>query len=78
MTGYLTKRGEPDGNRYNLVVPNQEIRNIITDHILKLFKEDVAKDGTMASAFCEAVREELRSVFQAGGANEDHEICHRL
>jgi len=55
MTGYLTKRGEPDGNRYNLVVPNQEIRNIITDHILKLFKEDVAKDGTMASAFCEAL-----------------------
>lgn len=55
MTGYLTKRGEPDGTRYNLVVPNQEIRNIITDHILKLFKEDVAKDGTMASAFCEAL-----------------------
>lgn len=33
MTGYLTKRGEPDGTRYNLVVPNQEIRSIITGHM---------------------------------------------
>ena len=34
MTGYLTQRGEPDGNRYDLAIPNQEIRNIITEHIL--------------------------------------------
>lgn len=64
MTGYLTKRGEPDGNRYNLVVPNQEIRNIITDHILKLFKADVAKDGTMASAFCEALLDGKADVLE--------------
>ncbi len=41
MTGYLTQRGEPVGNLYNLAVPNQEIRNIITEHILKSFKEDI-------------------------------------
>ena len=35
MTGYLTQRGEPEGNRYNLVIPNQEIRNIITEHIMR-------------------------------------------
>lgn len=64
MTGYLTKRGEPDGNRYNLVVPNQEIRNIITDHILKLFKEDVAKDGTMAAVFCEALLDGKADVLE--------------
>lgn len=44
MTGYLTQRGKTDGNRYNLVIPNREIRNIITEHILTLFKEQVAKD----------------------------------
>ena len=26
MTGYLTWRGEPDGKRYRLVIPNREIR----------------------------------------------------
>lgn len=55
MTGYLTQRGEPDGNRYNLVIPNREIRNIMTDHILKLFKDDVEKDGEMVNRFCNAL-----------------------
>lgn len=45
MTGYLTLRGKPEGNRYKLVIPNQEIRNIITEHILILFEEQVQKDG---------------------------------
>lgn len=55
MTGYLTTRGEPDGNRYNLVIPNREIRNIITNHILKLFKENVAHDGKTVNEFCNAL-----------------------
>ena len=38
MTGYLTQRGEPEGKRYNLVVPNLEIRNIIVSHVLLLFQ----------------------------------------
>lgn len=57
MTGYLTQRGEADGNRYNLAVPNREIRNIMTEHIRKLFKEHVAKDGAMVNAFCRALFE---------------------
>ena len=57
MTGYLTQRGEPNGNRFNLVIPNREIRNIITDHILKLFKDDVEKDGEMVGRFCDALLE---------------------
>ena len=57
MTGYLTQRGEPVGNLYNLAVPNQEIRNIITEHILKSFKEDIGKDGEMVTAFCTALAE---------------------
>ena len=55
MTGYLTQRGEPNGNRYNLVIPNREVRNIITERIMKLFKDDVAKDGEMVNNFCNAL-----------------------
>lgn len=55
MTGYLTQRGEPSGNRYNLVIPNREIRNIITNHILKIFKENVKDDGKTVSDLCDAL-----------------------
>lgn len=55
MTGYLTQRGKADGNRYNLAIPNREIRNIITEHILILFKENVEKDGNMLNDFCNAL-----------------------
>ena len=53
MTGYLTQRGEPSGNRYNLVIPNREIRNI--NHILKMFKENVKDDGKTVSDLCDAL-----------------------
>lgn len=55
VTGYLTQRGEPSGNRYNLVIPNREIRNIITNHILKMFKENVKDDGKTVSDLCDAL-----------------------
>lgn len=55
MTGYLTQRGEPSGNRYNLVIPNRKIRNIITNHILKMFKENVKDDGKTVSDLCDAL-----------------------
>lgn len=55
MTGYLTQRGEPDGDRYNLVIPNREIRNIITSHILKMFKESIKDDGKTVGEFCDAL-----------------------
>ena len=37
------------------VVPNQEIRNIITEHILMRFRENVVRDGAMAEKFCRAL-----------------------
>ena len=55
MTGYLTQRGRADGNRYNLVIPNREVRNIVTEHIMNLFKADIAKDGEMVNNFCNAL-----------------------
>lgn len=57
MTGYLTQRGEAEDNRYNLVIPNREIRNIMTEHIMKMFKSDVSKDGAMVDSFCNALSE---------------------
>ena len=57
MTGYLTQRGCEDDGRYRLVIPNREIRNIVTDHILSLFQDEVKKDGQMANAFCLALME---------------------
>ncbi len=56
MTGYLTQRGEPDGNRYELAIPNREIRNIITEHILKRFRQSLSQDGTMLENFCNALQ----------------------
>ncbi|MDO4293192.1 MAG: AAA family ATPase [Eubacteriales bacterium] len=55
MTGYLTQRGEPDGDRYNLVIPNREVQDIVTRHILTLFKRTIAGDGKMLEAFCGAL-----------------------
>lgn len=67
MTGYLTQRGEPDGDRYNLVIPNREIRNIITNHILKMFKESIKDDGKTVGDFCDALLkqnpEKVESIF---------------
>ena len=57
MTGYLTQRGSEDDGRYRLVIPNREIRNIVTDNILCLFQDEVKIDGQMANAFCQALME---------------------
>ncbi len=55
-TGYLTQRGEPEGKRYHLAIPNQEIRNIFTEQIMELFRSDVANDGETLNAFCAALQ----------------------
>ncbi|MDY3920140.1 MAG: AAA family ATPase [Candidatus Limivivens sp.] len=55
ITGYLTQRGDSNGNRYNLAVPNREIRNIMTEHILAMFKKCIAQDGKMVNDFCNAL-----------------------
>ena len=55
MTGYLTQRGKEGDGRYCLAVPNREIRNIITEQILKMFRNTVKEDGQMAEHFCTAL-----------------------
>ena len=53
-TGYLTKRRETDANTYELVIPNQEIREIFKKQILSWFQEEARKDAPTLDAFCDA------------------------
>lgn len=55
-TGYLTQRGKPEGNRFQLAIPNMEIRNIFTAQIMDFFKENVPKNGDALREFCEALK----------------------
>ncbi len=78
MTGYLTQRDEPEGKRYNLVVPNLEIRNIIVSHVLLLFQRKVEEDGKLSRAFARLLKEEkmkrlnsfLMSIWRRPSASE--------
>lgn len=55
MAGYLTHKGRVDTKRFRLSVPNREIRNIITEQVLALFKQNVEKDGQLLNDFCTAL-----------------------
>lgn len=61
-TGYLTQQGEPDGDIFSLVIPNQEVRKIFTKQITDWFRDTAKKDGEALNAFCEA--------FENGDADE--------
>ncbi|MCD8108780.1 MAG: ATP-binding protein [Clostridiales bacterium] len=54
-TGYLTLNAKPSDDNYRLQIPNREIRNIFTQQIMTLFKEDVRKDGKRLREFCDAL-----------------------
>ena len=55
-TGYLTQRGEPEGNRIRLSIPNREIKNIFEEQITEWFQTTARKDGTSLDAFCESFK----------------------
>lgn len=55
-TGYLTQKGKPEDNRFQLAIPNMEIRNIFTTQIMDFFKENVPKNRAALSEFCEALK----------------------
>ena len=54
-TGYLTQRGHLDGKCYQLAIPNMEIRNIFTEQIMAMFKENTKRDGEKLQEFCDAL-----------------------
>lgn len=56
MTGYLTQKGERNGSRFSLAIPNREIHSIFTTQIMELFRENVRKDGERVNRFCEALK----------------------
>ncbi len=56
-TGYLTKSGDTDEDGVNLVIPNMEVRQIFTDSLLALFREDVQKDSALLNSFCAALQD---------------------
>lgn len=53
-TGYLTKRGEAEGNVHELAIPNREIREIFEEQIQEWFQEEMQKDQIKLDAFCKA------------------------
>ena len=55
-TGYLTKRGEPDGKKLKLAIPNTEVRNIFIEQISEWFQDTARKDGATLDAFCDAFK----------------------
>lgn len=55
-TGYLTLRGQADRKRFYLAIPNLEIREIYTEQIMELFKENIKKNGDSVNAFCDALQ----------------------
>ena len=56
-TGYLTQRGRAEGNRFRLVIPNMEIRNIYTSQIMNWLKANIAKDGETLGLLCDALQQ---------------------
>ena len=69
MTGYLTLRGEADGDTCQLAIPNQEIRKIFIDQILEWFQEEARRDTPKLDTFCAAFpkgdTETIENLFNA-------------
>lgn len=55
-TGYLTQRGESEGNLRQLAIPNREIHNIFMTQIREWVQVKVREDSSRLNAFCEAFR----------------------
>lgn len=55
-TGYLTQRGKPERKQFYLAIPNREIREIFTDQIMELFKENIRRNGEAVGSFCDALK----------------------
>lgn len=53
-TGYLTHRGRAEGNRYELVIPNREIRELFISQIREWFRETTRADVPRIEKFCAA------------------------
>jgi hypothetical protein len=53
-TGYLTQRKCIDGRRYELAIPNLEVKDLFITEIEQWFKDTSKKDNDTIKKFCEA------------------------
>jgi hypothetical protein len=53
-TGYLTYRQQMEDQRYELIIPNREIRNLFVEQIWNWFFATTKQDTSKLDAFCEA------------------------
>lgn len=53
-TGYLTQQGRLEDGRYELVIPNLEVRELFVTQIMEWFGETVIQDTSRIDSFCEA------------------------
>jgi hypothetical protein len=56
-TGYLTQKRQVDEIRYELAIPNREIRNLFVTQIQEWFKETATSDVEQIEKFCNAFPE---------------------
>jgi hypothetical protein len=54
ITGYLTQCRQVDEKRYELKIPNQEIRELFVEQIRQWFSDTARKDTPKLDAFCDA------------------------
>jgi hypothetical protein len=53
-TGYLTYRQQMEDQKYELIIPNREIRNLFVEQIWNWFFATTKQDTSKLDAFCEA------------------------
>ena len=69
MTGYLTITKRPSGGRYELRIPNREVRQIFKDQVLSRFKDRSRANADKLS--------ELYAAFEGGDADAIARILNR-
>ncbi len=55
-TGYLTQSTPSEGNVVRLKIPNEEVRSIFSEQILKMFEKKAREDGKAVEQFCHALK----------------------
>ncbi|MDO5424716.1 MAG: AAA family ATPase [Eubacteriales bacterium] len=63
-TGYLTARRRVDENRFELAIPNKEIRNLFISQIQEWFQENAREDHSKLDKFCKAFPEAKADMIQ--------------
>ncbi|MDE7327219.1 MAG: ATP-binding protein, partial [Lachnospiraceae bacterium] len=53
-TGYLTLRGKPEHDMFELAIPNFEIRQIFVEQVMEWFHDETSKDTSRLDSLCDA------------------------